>query len=63
MYAANKSNFEEGSNKIVTKKKKHPAFVKKFEGLYKRASEWALYERSEMLTRDNHTNNYSEVFF
>jgi hypothetical protein len=61
VYAPCKKDFEVAAKKIFGQKRKYPSLVRKFEGLSKRVTEWALYERMELLTRDNHTNNYSEA--
>ncbi|XP_050501390.1 uncharacterized protein LOC126885128 [Diabrotica virgifera virgifera] len=43
--------------------KKYPNFVKYFENFVKRSPEWALYYRSNLLTRGNNTNNFCEAGF
>ncbi|XP_059474653.1 uncharacterized protein LOC132196189 [Neocloeon triangulifer] len=59
VYAANQEEFDKGVDEIQSLKSEKK-FVARFEKYLKRKNEWAIYKRSDLLLRNNHTNNYAE---
>jgi len=53
-----KEHFKEMVLSVVTKK--YPKYIKYLYDYKVRASEWAMFYRNNLMTRNNHTNNYSE---
>ena len=61
MYAASEDEMDVAINNILKEKVSYPEFVKRFEAFYKRKTEWVLYFRNDLLTRQHNTNNLAEI--
>lgn len=61
LYAESKEKFDAAAAEILSKRKIHAKFARRFEKYLERKSEWAMYERADDFLRGNDTNNYSEV--
>jgi len=57
-----RDSFEENFEKMVSSDvtKNYINFIKYISNYRIRASQWAMYFRNDLITRNNHTNNYSE---
>lgn len=65
LHSPSEDVFQEKVNSFIEcdSVKKYPNFVKYFENFIKRSKEWALYYRSNLITRGNNTNNFCEAGF
>jgi len=61
MYAENEEILDSAVANIHNLSNKFPPFVKRFDNLYSRKTQWVLLFRLNYITRVNNTNNYAEA--